>query len=129
MALKDLLVCLDPGSLSDARLRLAFNLARAHRAHLTAAYVMPKAEDLIARPPAGVVPPGELGGLVRGGGMTPGGAVSEVLRKAELHLSGLEGDWHLLDAGEEAELIELAKSFDLTIAGQLSSDTRSAAFA
>jgi len=141
MALKDLLVCIDPGSLSDARLRLAFNLARVHRAHLTAAYVMPKAEDLIAHPPAGVVPPGELGGLVRGGGMAPGGAVSEVLReaeeaeaveqrfKAELHLSGLEGNWHLLDAGEEAELIELAKSFDLMITGQLSPDTRFAAFA
>ena len=91
---------------------------------------------MIAHPPAGVVPPGELGGLVRGGGMTPGGAVSEVVReaeeaeaveqrfKAELHLSGLEGDWHLLDAGEEAELIELAKSFDLMITGQLSPDTR-----
>jgi len=49
--------------------------------------------------------------------------------KAELHLSGLEGDWHHLDAGEEAELIELAKSFDLMITGQLSPDTRSAAFA
>ena len=61
MALKDLLVCIDPSSPSDARLRLAFNLARAHRAHVTAAYVMPKAEDLIARPPAGVVPRAELG--------------------------------------------------------------------
>jgi nucleotide-binding universal stress UspA family protein len=140
MALKDLLVCIDPGSLSDARLRLAFNLARAHRAHLTAAYVMPKAEDLIAHPPAGVVPPGELTGIAQGGGMTPGGAVTEVLREAEdaetaeqrfrseLHLSGVEGDWHLLDTGEEMELIELAKSFDLTITGQLSSEVRSIAF-
>ena len=140
MALKDLLVCIDPGSPSDGRLRLAFNLARAHRAHLTAAYVMPKAEDVIAHPPAGVVPPGELTGLAHGGGMTPGGAVNEILRKAEdaeaveqrfrseLHLSGLEGDWHLLDAGEEAELIELARTFDLTIAGQLSPEARSTAF-
>jgi K+-sensing histidine kinase KdpD len=55
MALKDLLVCIDRGSVSEARLRLAFNLARAHRAHLTGAYVMPRAEDLIAHPPAGVM--------------------------------------------------------------------------
>jgi nucleotide-binding universal stress UspA family protein len=140
MALKDLLVCIDPGSSSDARLRLAFNLARAHRAHLTAAYVMPKAEDLIAHPPAGVVPPGELTGLAQGGGMTPGGAVTEVLReaenaetveqrfKSELHLSGVGGDWHLLDAGDEAKLIELAKSFDLTITGQLSPESRQTTF-
>jgi nucleotide-binding universal stress UspA family protein len=136
MALKDLLVCIDPGSSSDARLRLAFNLARAHRAHLTAAYVMPKAEDLIAHPPAGVVPPGELTGLTQGGGVTPGGAVDEVLReaenaeaveqrfKSELHLRSIEGEWHLFDAGDEAELIELAKSFDLTVIGQLAPETR-----
>ena len=140
MALKDLLLCIDPGSLSDARLRLALNLARVHRAHLTAAYVMPKAEDLIAHPPAGVVPPGELTGIAQGGGMTPGGAVGEVVReaeeagaaeerfKSELHLSGLQGDWTLLDAGEEPELIELAKSFDLTITGQLAPEARSMLF-
>jgi nucleotide-binding universal stress UspA family protein len=140
MALKDLLLCIDPGSPSDARLRLAFNLARAHRAHLTAAYVLPKAEDLIAHPPAGVVPPGELTGIVQGGGMTPGGVVSEVLREAEdaetveqrfkgkLHLSGIEGAWHLLDAGEEAQLIELAKTFDLTIIGQRPPESRAIAF-
>jgi nucleotide-binding universal stress UspA family protein len=140
MALRDLLICIDARSTSDARLRLAFNLARAHRAHLTAAYVMPKAEDLIAHPPAGVVPPGELTGVAQGGGMTPGGAVTEVLREAEnaetveqrfrseLHLSGIEGDWHLFDAGEETELIELAKSFDLTITGQLSPEIGSATF-
>lgn len=140
MALKDLLVCIDPGSSSEVRLRLAFNLARAHRAHLAGAYVMPKAEDLIAHPPAGVVPPGDLTGLAQGGGMTPGGAVNEVLREAEnaetveqrfrseLHLSGVGGDWHLLDAGDETELIELAKSFDLTITGQLSPEGRQTAF-
>jgi nucleotide-binding universal stress UspA family protein len=140
MALKDLLVCIDPGSPSDARLQLAFNLARAHRAHLTAAYVMPKAEGLIAHPPAGVVPPGELTGIVQGGGMTPGGVVTEVLREAEdaetveqrfkgeLHLSGIGGDWHLLDACEEAQLIELAKTFDLTIIGQRAPEPRATAF-
>jgi hypothetical protein len=68
MALKDLLVCIDQGSASDARLRLAFNLARAHRSDLDGAYVMLKVESIIAHPPAGVVPPGELTGIVQGGG-------------------------------------------------------------
>jgi nucleotide-binding universal stress UspA family protein len=140
MALKDLLVCIDRGSVSEARLRLAFNLARAHRAHLTAAYVMPKAEDVIAHPPAGVVPPGELAGLAQGGGMTPGGAVNEILREAEnaetveqgfrseLHLSSIEGEWHLFDTGDEAEFIELAKTVDLSITGQVSPDAQTPAF-
>jgi hypothetical protein len=35
MALKDLLVCIDPTSAGDARLKLAFNLARANKAHLS----------------------------------------------------------------------------------------------
>jgi nucleotide-binding universal stress UspA family protein len=135
--LKDLLVCVDRGSASDARLRFAFNLARAHRAHLGGAYVVPKAEDVIAHPPAGVVPPGPLRGLVQGGGMTPSGAVTEVLREAEvaeaaaqlfnyeLRLHGIKGEWRLFDTGEQSELIELAKTVDLTITGQVSSDTRS----
>ena len=140
MALKDVLVCIDPGSASDVRLRLAFTLARAHRAHLGGAYVMPKAEDVIAHPPAGAVPPGPLPGLVEGGGMTPGGAVTEVLREAvdaeaaeqrfktELRFQGLEGEWHLFDTSEQSELIELAKTVDLTITGQVSPDDRWPAF-
>jgi nucleotide-binding universal stress UspA family protein len=140
MALKDVLVCIDPTPLSETRLRLAFNLARAHRAHLGGAYVMPKLDSIIAHPPAGVVPPGELTGLVQGGGMTPGGAVTEILReaedaesaerrfKSELQLNGIEGEWHLFDTGEEPELIELAKSHDLTVMGQLSPDSDSVGF-
>jgi hypothetical protein len=45
MALKDLLVCIDAGVASDARVKLAFTLARAHRAHLGGAYVIPEAES------------------------------------------------------------------------------------
>jgi hypothetical protein len=40
MALKDLLVCIDPARAGDARLKLAFNLARANKAHLSGAYVL-----------------------------------------------------------------------------------------
>ena len=72
--------------------------------------------------------------------MTPGGAVTEVLREAEvagaaeqlfkyeLRLHGIEGEWHLFDTGEQSELIELAKTVDLTITGQVSPDAHSPAF-
>jgi hypothetical protein len=44
MALRDLLICIDPTAAGDARLKLAFNLARANGAHLTGAYAMPEAD-------------------------------------------------------------------------------------
>src|SRR6516165_7824611 len=43
MALKDLLVCIDPSRASDTRLKLALNLARAGSAYLTAANPLPDA--------------------------------------------------------------------------------------
>ena len=139
MALRDILVCIDAGAASDARIRLAFNLARAHRAHLVGAYVMPAAESLVAHPPAGVIPTGGITGL--GGELIiPGTPVGEVLHEAEvaegaeqhfrseLRNNGIDGEWHLFDTGEEAKLIELAKTFDLTIIGQLSPDSGTTAF-
>ena len=57
MPLKDLLVCFDRTDAGYARLELAFNLARACRANLAGAYVLPEA--------------GSVGfGLVRPAGMT-----------------------------------------------------------
>jgi hypothetical protein len=41
MPLKDLLVCVDPTAAGDTRLKLALNLARASKAHLAGAYVLP----------------------------------------------------------------------------------------
>jgi hypothetical protein len=38
--------------------------------------------------------------------------------KSKLRLHGIEGEWHLLADRDSAALIELAKSVDLTIAGQ-----------
>jgi nucleotide-binding universal stress UspA family protein len=127
MALKDLLVCIDPTPAGDTRLKLAFNLARANKAHLAGAYPLPEAR-VAPRGPAG------FGGVP---GMTgieetvsPGGAVSEVFHEAEvadraehrfkdeLRLAGIDGEWHIVPDGNSAELIELAKSVDLTIIGQ-----------
>src|SRR5439155_17834582 len=126
MPLKDLLVCFDRTDAGYARLELAFNLARASRAYLAGAYVLPETR---------VSPAGAVGfGLAAPAGMTglgeEGAAPNGVLREAEaaesaekhfrskLRLHGIEGEWHLLADGDSAALLELAKSADLTIAGQ-----------
>jgi len=128
MALKDLLVCIDPNPGSDTRLKLALNLARAGKAHLTGVYPLPNARGVR----------GELagfGGVPAMAGIaeepaSPGAAVSDVLDAAEaaeqaehyfkdeLRLAGIEGEWHMLPDGDPVELIEFAKSVDLTIMGQ-----------
>ena len=43
MALKDILVCLDPTEAGERRLRLAAAIAREHHAHLSAAYILSQA--------------------------------------------------------------------------------------
>jgi nucleotide-binding universal stress UspA family protein len=126
MPLRDLLVCFDRTAAGYARLGLAFNLALASRAYLAGAYVLPEAHGS---------PAGSVGfGLAAPAGMTgldeQAASPSGVLREAEaaeaaeqhfkskLRLHGIEGEWHLLADGDSAALIELAKSVDLTIAGQ-----------
>ena len=52
----------------------------------------------------------------------------EELFRIELRAHGLRGEWLLLSPGETAVLIDLAKSFDLTILGQLSPEIRSTGF-
>ena len=138
MAFKDLLVCIDAASMDSARVKLAFNLARAHRAYLTGVCVLPEAETAMARAP-GFGPPAGMAGL-SSGGASRGGAVDEVFReaeaadlaeqwfKSELRLNGAEGEWRLLSAGETDGLIELAKIADLTILGQPSRESRTNGF-
>src|SRR5438309_7442214 len=128
MPFKDLLVCIDPTSAGDARLKLAFNMARANKAHLSGAYVLADG-NTAPRGPSG------FGGVPGMTGFTeapsPGGAVSEVFHEAEvadrvecrfkdeLRVAGIEGEWHIVPDGDSTELIELAKSVDMTITGQL----------
>ncbi len=134
MALKDLLVCIDPTTAGDARLKLAFNLARANKAHLSGAYPLPEAQAVRGGPAGfGGVP----GMTIAEELVSPGGAVSEAFREAEvadrvehrfkdeLRLAGIDGEWHILPDGDSAELIELAKSMDLTIMGQRPPSSRS----
>ena len=138
MAFKDLLVCIDAASMDSERVKLAFNLARAHRAYLTGVCVLPEVETAMARAPGFGSPVGMAG--FAGEGATPGGVIDEVSReaeaadiaeqwfKSELRLNGIEGEWHLLSAGETDALVDLAKIVDLTILGQTSRDARSNGF-
>ena len=133
MPLKDLLVCFDRTDAGYARLELAFNLAHASRAYLAGAYVLPETHASPAgsvgfgfATPAGMTDPGEEA-------VSPGGVLREAEAaesaeqhfKSKLRLHGIEGEWHLLADGDSAALIELAKSVDLTIAGQRAPNFRS----
>jgi nucleotide-binding universal stress UspA family protein len=137
MPLSDLLVCFDRTTAGYARLDLAFNLARASGAHLAGAYVLPEAQAAPAESIGfGLAPPAGMTGLSEEG-MSSGRVASGALREAEaaesveqhfksrLRLHGIEGEWHLLADGNAAALIELAKSVDLTIAGQRPPNFRS----
>ena len=143
MALKDLLVGIDPSTEGEGRLKLALNLVRAHQAHITACYVMREEHDAPVSPMlAGVRVKSGPGALIPPEARTTAGdpafappsreaeraeQVEEFFR-TELRAHGLDGEWHLLTPGETAVFIDLAKSFDLTILGQLSPEIRSTGF-
>lgn len=109
MAIKDLLVCIDPTTAGDTRLKLALNLARANTAYLTGTYPLPEAQ--VAR--SGATGFGGLPGMsgIAEEPASPGGAVSEVFRetevadraehrfKEELRLAGIDGEWHTVPDG------------------------------
>ena len=143
MALKDVLVGIDPSTAGEGRLKLALNLVRAHQAHITACCVMreeqtePVSPILTGAPvtpgPGALVPP-EARTTVGDSAFAPPSREAEraeqieELFRSELRAHGLGGEWHLLTPGEAAVFIELAKSFDLTILGQLSPEIRSTGF-
>ena len=134
MALRDIVVCLDATEAGDGRLELALNLAQVSKAHLTAIYASPELRAGI--PPAGPgLPPTVLGPVSPDGARAIGGQSSittpaqpppeaeradamEQRLRAELPLSGLAGEWHMLNRSDLAELIQLARAVDLTILGQ-----------
>ena len=135
MGLCDILVCLDATEAGDGRLELALNLAQANKAYLTAVYALPEPRGS-SIPPAGPgLPPTVLGPVSPDGARaiggqpviaTPGQDPPDAERadaleqrfRAELPLSGLDGEWHMLNRADLAELIQLAKAADLTILGQ-----------
>jgi nucleotide-binding universal stress UspA family protein len=145
MALKDILVGVDRSTAGEGRLKLALNLVRAHHAHITACYVMREEHSapspilpgvpLNAGP--GIIVTPEVVATVGDPASTPVTPASreaeraehiEELFRTELRAHGLAGEWHILSPGETAVFIDLAKSFDLTILGQLSPEIRSTGF-
>jgi nucleotide-binding universal stress UspA family protein len=145
MALKDILVGVDPSTAGEGRLKLALNLVRAHKAHITACYIMreehaapsPILAGVPVNPGPGILVAPEAGPTLGDTVPTPISPASreaeraeqvEELFRTELRAHGLGGEWHLLSPGETAVFIDLAKSFDLTILGQLSPEIRSTGF-
>ncbi|TMJ65436.1 MAG: universal stress protein [Alphaproteobacteria bacterium] len=134
MALKNILVGIDPSTDGESRLKLALNLVRAHQAHVTVCYVMREEHDAPVSPIfAGM--PVNRGDTAAGDPVFPpasreaerAGQIEELFR-TELRAHGLGGEWQLLSPGETAVFIDLAKVFDLTILGQLSPEIRSTGF-
>jgi nucleotide-binding universal stress UspA family protein len=136
MSIKDVLVCLDASEAGECRLRLAAGLAREHKAHLAAAYLLSEPGTVSGR----VYGPGALGigiaapasarvgeGNGDGSNLERTPDVPQPVLQAEtverrfretVQSGGIAGDWHLLDRGEAAELIALARGTDLVIVGQ-----------
>jgi nucleotide-binding universal stress UspA family protein len=137
MALRDILVCLDATVAGDSRLELALNLAQANKAHLSAAYDLPEPRGWAAPlagtglPPTVLSPVSPEGARAIGGKPISATAPAErVLRESdrvdtveqrfreELRLRALDGEWHMLDHTDLAELIQLSTAADLTVLGQ-----------
>jgi|SRR6266403_3778746 len=145
MAIRDIVVGIDATTAGENRLRLALNLARDHKAYLAAAYSMAE-YPVSASPVLAGVPVHPSPGLIVAPQVliTTGDAASDVLpqisREAEraeqmehlfgneLKVEGTEGEWHVFFPEETLAFIGRAKSFDLTILGQLSPETGSSAF-
>jgi nucleotide-binding universal stress UspA family protein len=144
MALKDILVCLDPTDAGERRLRLAAAIARQHQAHLSAAYIM--AEAIPGAPPyegIGVAAPAGASEIAQGsivaGVPVPGAppiVPSGPSRATELadiveqrfrqEVAAQAGDdvWHLFGPGESDDLITLTRTFDLVVYSQASAEYR-----
>lgn len=142
MAISDILICTDPSTAGESRLQLALNIARANKAYLVAGYAMPEEQGSVARSDLRGVPPipsdGMIGAAAEGLSQRldprpsaipqpqPQAALEEAAEQQfrnELQQYGVEGEWHVIAPGDTDSVIELAKSVDMTVLGQLSPDT------
>lgn len=140
MALRDVLVCVD--GTATGRLDLVIKLAQRDNAHVTAAYTMPVPHGTAVWPSGVGLPPTILGPVSPAGAAVIGDeplaatepaaqVVREAARadeleqlfRAELSSRGLEGEWHIFDRTDLAELVQLARAHDLAILGQYDKDT------
>lgn len=137
MAVRDILICLDPTEAGETRLKLAAGLARARQARLAGAFLL--AQAIPGFGPAvglGVAAPEGAAGIAEGtavvGGptaMPPGPSRAATLAdiveqrfRAELGPQQQTEDWHVFGTGEGEYLVRLAKAFDLVVCGQKSPD-------
>lgn len=137
MAVRDILVCLDAISGASSRLDLALNLAQTHKARLTAVFTTPQPRASAAPLIVPGVPPTVLGPVSPEGAAVigsepiiptgpvveaaPGAEQAEIIERIfreELPQRGLDGEWSELNQSELAEIIQLAKTVDMTILGQ-----------
>ena len=128
MPLADILVCLDSSPAGGERLIAATRLAFATGAHLLGAYPLyDDAVEAVLFPSNQLAPAGAGGTATAAAGVVEpvadvrGAAQAEAAAehfRETLRLSSVTGDWHLLDGADTAELIALAKTVDLVVAGQ-----------
>ena len=128
MPLADILVCYDSSPAGEERLAAATRLARNSGASLLGVY--PLYDDAVEATlfPSNPVPAsGVSTGSAAVGVMEPVTEAPRGMAQAEiaaahfqemLRLNMIGGDWHMLDGGKSAELIELSKTADLIVAGQ-----------
>jgi nucleotide-binding universal stress UspA family protein len=139
VAIRDVLVCLDPTDAGESRLRLAALIAREHHARLAGAYVL--SEQIPGAPSYGLgipapveaaaVAPGALVGGIPAPGVPPAARpnpaadladIVEQRFRAALPSNQQADDWHIFGTGEAEDMVRLAKSFDLIVCGQASPD-------
>ncbi|HEY1795043.1 MAG TPA: universal stress protein [Stellaceae bacterium] len=128
MPLADILVCFDSSPAGEERLAAATRLARHAGAALLGVYPLYDDAVEVTLFPSNPVPAaGVSTGTAAVGVMEPTIARPRGMAQAEiaaehfqetLRLNMIGGDWHMLEGGKSAELIDLAKTADLIVAGQ-----------
>ena len=125
MAIRDILVSLDPSPAGEGRLRLALGLARTHNAHLTAVYAMADGNGGAGVGSAGLGSPVTPSNGDGGPRTVERAEQAEQRFMTEMRIGGVAGEWHLVEDGAKNELVELIKAADLAVLGQQSSEARS----
>jgi nucleotide-binding universal stress UspA family protein len=134
MSLADIMVCFDSSPAGEERLAAAARLARATGASLVGVYPLyDDAADAVLFPASPVPAAGVSTGAAAVGVLEPVAETVRGMAQADIAAQRFEetlsrhmigGHWHMLDSGKTAELIELAKTVDLVIAGQFERQSR-----
>lgn len=120
MAFKDILVHLDNGNRTEARLTAAVEFARRHKAHLTGLFVVdiPRADYLYgASMPFAGSGPEQIMAQMRAEAVQAAAPIEAGFREL-LRREGLEGEWRLVEGEVPSTLALHARYADLTIVGQ-----------